>query len=311
MKVYDSHAHITMEGFIPEAYEDGMARTMRLVMKNKFNIDMTLIQAREDLIKGMYDPGGKKLLEVHKQAGINKTVIFGSDFGVEIGDPAISVFESNKIYAELAKEHPDRFVALCAIDPRRRGAMRHVEQCMEEWGMRGLKMHPAAGFYPTDQVLYPFYEKCADWGVPIVFHSGAQPAAPVYLDTQRPCFIAEAASRFPNTKMIIAHVAMDLWVEAVMFGKLIPNVYFDLSYHQATYVTRGPQRFFEWIRELINECGAGKLLWGSDTPLPSALLPDDQYVKAFLDSYKQGLFTEEEMEMMMWRNTAEVFGIPD
>jgi hypothetical protein len=300
-----------MESRIPDQYEMGMARTMNMVMKNKFHIDMTLEQARNDLIKGMYDPGGKKLLEMQKKAGIDKTVIFGSDFGLEIGDPVIPVFENNKMYADLAKEHPDKFVALCAIDPRRRGAIKHVEQCMEEWGMRGMKMHPAAGFYPTDEILYPFYEKCADWGVPIVFHSGAQPAAPVYLDQQRPCFIAEAATRFPDTKMIIAHVAMDLWVEAVMFGKLIPNVYFDLSYHQFTYVVQGPEKFFKWIRTLIDECGVSKLLWGTDTPLPSTILSDDQYVKAFLDAYEQGLFTKEEMEMMMWRNTAEVFGIVD
>ena len=47
-----------------------------------------------------------------------------------------------------------------------------AKQCIEEWGMRGFKLHPSAGFYPNDPVCFSLYEKCAEWGVPIVFHSG-------------------------------------------------------------------------------------------------------------------------------------------
>lgn len=309
MKIYDVHAHIFMNNGIPDAYEIGMAKTMKLVLKNKHNMDMTEEEARNNLIKGMYDPGGKKLLETMEKAGITKSVIFGADFGPEIGDPEIHPFASNKIYAEIAKKHPDKLIALAAIDPRRPGAMKHCEQCIEEWGMKGLKMHPAAGFYPTDEILYPFYEKCADWNVPIVFHTGGQPAAPVKLDTQRPLFIAEAATRFPDTKMIMAHVAMDLWNEAVMYGKLIPNVYFDLSYHQFSYVSWGPQKFYEWVRLLIDECGVSKLMWATDTPLPSAVLPAEEFVKVFTERDTNVAFKEEEIEIMMGGAAEEVFDL--
>jgi predicted TIM-barrel fold metal-dependent hydrolase len=309
MKIYDPHVHIFLEDCIPEAYEMGMARTMKLVLKNKFNHDMTLDEALNTLIKGMYDPGGKKVLENMEKAGIEKSIIFGSDFGPEIGDPKIHPFESNKLYADIAKEHPDKFVALAHIDPRRPGAIKHCEQCIEEWGMRGFKMHPAAGFYPTDQVTHALYEKCADWDVPIVFHSGSQPAAPVKLDTQRSLFLAEAATRFPDTKFIMAHVAMDMWQEAVMYGKLIPNLYFDLSYHQFSFVTWGPQKFYEWLRFLIDECGARKIMWATDTPLPNAVMQPDLYAKAFTERQTDIEFTDEEMEMIMWKTAAEVFNI--
>jgi predicted TIM-barrel fold metal-dependent hydrolase len=307
MKVIDTHAHIFLDKMIPEAYEMGMARTLKMVLKNKHGMEMTLEEARNNVIRGWYDPGGKRLLETMEAAGIDRAVIFGADFGPEIGDPEIHPFDSNKIYAEMAQANPDKFIALAHIDPRRPGAMKHCEQCMEEWGMKGLKMHPAAGFYPTDQILYPFYEKCAEWNVPIVFHTGAQPAAPLKLDTQRPLFIAEAATRFPDTKMIMAHVGMDLWNEAVMYGKLIPNVYFDLSYHQFSYATWGPQKFYEWVRFLIDECGASKLMWATDTPLPTAALPTEEYLKAFLEPQTDIDFTKEEIELIMGGTAAEVF----
>ena len=41
------------KGDIPDAYEMGMAKIMKLVLKNKFNHDMTLDEALNTLIKGM------------------------------------------------------------------------------------------------------------------------------------------------------------------------------------------------------------------------------------------------------------------
>jgi predicted TIM-barrel fold metal-dependent hydrolase len=309
MRIYDTHVHLFMANAIPEKYELGMARTMRLVLKNKYQMEMSLEEAHNNLVKGMYDPDGSRFLADMDRAGIEQAVIFGSDFGAELGDPPIHPFEVNRIYADIARKHPDRFTALCAIDPRRPGAFNHAEQCIEEWGMRGFKLHPAAGFYPTDEILYPLYEKCAEWNVPLVFHTGSQPAAPVYLDTQRSLFLAEAATRFPDTRFIMAHVAMDLWQEAVMYGKLIPNLYFDLSYHQFSFVTWGPQRFYEWVRFLIDECGAFKLMWATDHPLPSALLPPDQWVKAFMERETDIPFSDAEMEAIMSGTATEVFGL--
>jgi len=33
MKIYDAHAHIFIKGAIPEAYLNGMARTMKMVVR--------------------------------------------------------------------------------------------------------------------------------------------------------------------------------------------------------------------------------------------------------------------------------------
>ena len=109
--------------------------------------------------------------------------------------------------------------------------------------------------------------------------------------------------------MIMAHAAMDLWNEAVMYGKLIPNVYFDLSYHQFSYVGWGAQKFYEWVRLLIDECGVSKIMWASDTPLPCAVLPTEEYVKVFTERDTSVAFTEEEIEIMMGGAAEEVFDL--
>ena len=307
MKIYDPHVHLFIANAIPDKYELGMARTMTVALRTKLGLKMTVDEARVNVIQGMYDPEGEKYLRDMDAAGIEKSVIFGADFGEELGDPEIHIFEANKMYAKVAKTHSDRFVALCSIDPRRPGALKHCEECIEKYDMKGFKLHPAAGFNPIDEIMYPLYEKCADWDVPLVFHTGAQPAAPVHLDCQRPVFIAEAATRFPDTKMIMAHAGMELWNEAVMYGKLIPNIYFDLSYHQFNFVSQGPAKFYEWLRFLITECGAYRLMWATDNPLPVALLPTENWAKAFVSPEADNVLTQEELEMIMHGTAAEVF----
>ena len=93
-----------------------------------------------------------------------------------------------------------------------------------------------------------------------------------------------------------------------MYGKLIPNVYFDISYHQFSFVSWGAPKFYEWLRFLINECGASKLMWATDNPLPCAILPTDQWVKAFLDAQTDGLVTQDELKQIMSGTAADVFG---
>ncbi len=308
MKVYDAHVHIPLAETLPRKYEEGTARTISLAMKTKFKMDMSL----EDMMKTsniMYDPGGEKFLKAMDIAGIEKAVIFSVDIGEEIGDPGIHPFETNRTYAEMAQKHPDRYVALAALDPRRSGALEHYEDCLKNLGMKGLKLHPAAGFYPADEVLTPFYELSAQYNAPVLIHSGTQVAAPIYFDPQKPTWIAEAAARNPDTKFIMAHVGMDLHVEAVMHGKMIPNLYFDVSAHQMSYVQWGADRFYQWLRDLIDVIGAFRIMWATDSPLPSMAMAPDLWVKTFTKPNTKIKFSKEEMEQIMHGTAAELFGI--
>ena len=61
MKIYDTHVHFFMKNCIPEAYEIGMARTMKLALKNKMNLDLSFEDAMNK-VKEMYDPGGERFL---------------------------------------------------------------------------------------------------------------------------------------------------------------------------------------------------------------------------------------------------------
>lgn len=301
--VIDVHVHIFIPGMVPKLYEEGVARTMAAAAGRVMGLELSLEQAM-DLFP--FDSDGTLYLGLADEAGIDKAVLFGVDFGEEIGEPEIPIFEMNRRYADMVKAHPDRFVALCAIDPRREGAMDHITQCIEEWGMKGIKLHPSAGFNPMDEVMHPLYEKCAEWDVPLLFHSGGQPAAPVVLETARPVYVAEAASKFPDTKFILAHFGMDWWPEALMFGRLLPNLYFDCSYWQMPF-TQHPEEYYELLRRFITDCGAQKVLWGTDTPLPNVLVPPKEWVDIHTNPRTEISFSKEEIEALMGTNAQKIF----
>jgi predicted TIM-barrel fold metal-dependent hydrolase len=81
------------------------------------------------------------------------------------------------------------------------------------------------------------------------------------------------------------------------------------SYHQFSYVSWGPAKFYEWLRFLVDECGAARLMWATDGPLPNAILEPDLYVKAFLERDTEIEFSDEEIEMIIGGTAAEVFDL--
>jgi len=88
------------------------------------------------------------------------------------------------------------------------GAANLTPEAIEEWGMQGFKLMPSAGFKPNDRLCYPLYEKCTEWQVPIVFHSGG---LEFNWELSSPNFIATAAEDFPDVPMVMAHAGLESW----------------------------------------------------------------------------------------------------
>ena len=45
------------------------------------------------------------------------------------------------------------------------------EKAVRDDGFKGLKMYPGCGFYPYDEMCLPFYKKCVEYDVPVLFHT--------------------------------------------------------------------------------------------------------------------------------------------
>ena len=100
--------------------------------------------------------------------------MFAVIFGVDAETTSGSRYIGNEYTADIVKRYPDRFMGFASVDPHKgKAAVLEMERSVKELGLRGLKLHPISqAFFPNDISFYPLWEKCAELGVPVLFHSG-------------------------------------------------------------------------------------------------------------------------------------------
>lgn len=215
---------------------DNLARTISS-LTNKSIEDVMAMQAKK------FDVSGDMLVADMDEGGIDKAVVMPNDLGLmkyESGEGKYSIREINRIFAEATQRHPGRLLAFVGVDPRRPEAVSILEQGMKEWGMKGLKLNPACGFYPDDREwCYPLYEKAQELGAIVLCHTGPE-GFPFHTKYCEPKYLAEVAVDFPDLKIIMAHAGYCWWPEAATIASLHRNVYLDLAQWQPTMV-RQPQ----------------------------------------------------------------------
>lgn len=97
----------------------------------------------------------------------------------------MDIWEQHILYAGVARKHPDRMVTFACFDPRRPGAVQMLELAANDLGAVGLKIHPAAGFFPNDPVVYPMHQKALELGIPVMVRTGPEPK-PLYSRHRQP-----------------------------------------------------------------------------------------------------------------------------
>lgn len=173
---------------------------------------------------------------------------------------------------------PDRLVGCCTVDIRDPvPAMRELRRCVEELGMRGLRLEPYQfgdgrtwAPPPTHRMYWPFYLACSEYGIPVALQVGhTGPLLPS--ECGRPIHLDEIALTFPDLRILGCHVG-DPWDEEMMIlAWKHPNVYLETS-------ARPARRWSPRLREFAGGWGSDKVLWATDYPLlPFGRTVDDVY----------------------------------
>ncbi len=170
---------------------------------------------------------------------------------------------------------------------------------MNRGEVRGLKLLPGAGFYPSDKVVYPFYEIAARHRVPVLIHTGPV-IAPMRSKYATPLDLDEVAADFPSLAVVAAHSGFGFWSEMVSVAQNKPNIYLELSGWQ-TYRRRDPEYFYQTVRTMVNLMSADRILFGSDYPfITRGVLDHTEWVRAFLDPSGPSRFlSDAEVEQVM------------
>ena len=275
-----------------------------------WNINITKEQIIQQIIENEKDIHFDKLVKRMKNNKIDKSVVFYTDF-YDIGENNNKkVLEHHQELATLCKRHEDKLIPFGSIDPRREDAPDLLKTCIQEFGMKGLKWHPDYGFYPNSPEAYKFLEVCVEHKVPLITHTGPLPV--FYAKYAHPIHLDDVAIDFPDLKVVAAHMGDTWWNDWVALAKYKKNVYGDLSIWQFNAFS-SLSRFRRVFRELIDEVGAGRILFGSDAPMFEPAISN----KWFIDVLKQlpndssdGLvFKRDEIDAILGENAATILNL--
>jgi predicted TIM-barrel fold metal-dependent hydrolase len=174
----------------------------------------------------------------------------------------------NERLGQLVRGHEDRLVGFAVVNPLHDGAADDLEDAVQRFGLRGLKLVPA-GWYPYDECAHRVYERAERLEIPILFHSG------IFIDGRsgrfcRPVFY-EAVRDHPGLRVTLAHLGWPWCDEANAVGVIdlingVPpqdsQIRFDISF--------GPPPVYrhEVLRRALDVLGPGLLQFGSDRFLP-------------------------------------------
>jgi predicted TIM-barrel fold metal-dependent hydrolase len=169
------------------------------------------------------------------------------------------------------RRFPDRFRAVCVIDPRGPEAPAALRRWRAE-GVTGIRLRPlregerrgAGPWLGTDETL-PLWEVIAETGtVACVLHAGADLAR-----------LAPILGRFPSLRVVIDHLNNPAPEQGL--GQPAFRALLDLARHPQVYVKLSG--FHHWCRErypyrdglpfaeaAVRAFGAARCMWGSDFP---------------------------------------------
>lgn len=310
--IIDSHFHLVDKGWVGDDFFLSMAKIVVAgATKATGEAGPDPNEVVNNVLPVLADTTGDKLVAKMDAAGVDKSCIFCVDYAALTGEPGVDIADQNRMIAEAAKRFPDRLVPFFSIDPRRDGALEMFKRGVEDWGMRGLKLHPTAGFYPYQEECYPLYEACVEYGIPVVVHTGSQPA-PMKFRFARPVYLDDVAADFPDLPIIAAHVGHAFWEEALLMAGVKPNIYFDFSGWQIAF-NEHPENFYRMLRRVIDDVGPWRVFFGTDGPYLDILCPIDVWMKAVvepdLSCAPEVSFTKEEQDIIMGNSFAKLLSL--
>lgn len=227
-----------------------------------------------------------------------KTIVFGGKArlsGLWVPDAEVAAY---------VKTAPERLIGFLSLDPTQPGWQEELEEGHRRLGLKGIKLMPMyAGFLPNSRELDPLWEYASRHGLPVLCHTGTTFVRQAPLACTLPRLIDDVAIRFPDVRIIMAHLSHPYEGECVVTIRKHPNVYADCS-----ALHYRPFQLYHSLM-LLQEYGVWhKLLFGSDYPFTTvaASLEGMRGLNRMLEGTSLPRLDIGAMEEMFERNTLEL-----
>ena len=280
--IIDVHSHTWQYN---EHFTDQFRQQAAQVAKANESLDLTVTYAA-------YRAGAQ---------ACDKTIVFGGKArrsGIWIDD---------RYVADYVAAHPEALIGFLSLDPTQDGWEQEMAYGHQKLGLKGIKLLSMyAGFYPHDQSLDPLWRYAAEHDLPVLLHTGTTFVAQAPIDCTLPRHLDPVAIRFPEVKIIMAHLAHPYEGECVAVIRKHPNVYADVS-----ALHYRPFQLYHSLM-LVQEYGVWhKLLFGSDYPFTTidASIEGLYGLNKMLDGTALPRLDEREIDALIHRDSLDILGL--
>lgn len=232
--------------------------------------------------------------------GVHRAIVFG------INSLAFQLNTPNEAIADYVARDPDTFIGFMSVDPHQEGAVAEVDRSANELGLRGIKMSPVyQDYHPHDAKAAAIHRRAEELGLPILTHAAFHSIAGTNMDWAKPLLYDAVAREFPRLKIILAHIGLPWFDDAMVMVRKHPNVFADVSpaFHRH-WLYRALLTFQEF--DVMD-----KLLFGSDFPFatPEQICETLRSINAPLEGTALPRIDPEAIEAIIHRNALELLGL--
>ena len=109
--------------------------------------------------------------------------------------------------ADYVKQEPESLTGFLSVDPTVDGWQDEMRSGHEQLDLKGIKLLPMyAGFKPDDAKLDELWQYANDHRLPVLLHTGTTFISQSPLKCTLPRHLDPVATRFPDVKIIMAHL---------------------------------------------------------------------------------------------------------
>lgn len=230
-----------------------------------------------------------------------RTIVFGGKAklsGLWVDDQAV---------ADYVAQHPETLIGFLSVDLTQPDWMRELEHGHQQLGLRGVKLLSMyAGFRPDDPAWNAFWEYTQRHGLPVLLHTGTTFVAQAPLEYTLPRHLDAVAIRFPEQRLILAHLGHPYEGECVAVIRKHPHVYADVS-----ALHYRPFQLYHSLM-LVQEYGVwDKVLFGTDYPFTTvnASVAGIRNLNAMLEGTSLPRLNEAAIERMIYRDSLPLLNL--
>ena len=209
--------------------------------------------------------------------------------------------------AAFVQAFPERLIGFMSLHPHDPRALAELERCRCDLGLRGIKLGANYQiFHPLEARALAIYERAQQYGLPVLFHQGTSPVRMAPIRFAHPLLMDEVAMRYPDLKIIMAHMGHPWTVDTAVVIRKHANVYADISglFYRAFGYYEALIKATEW--NVLD-----KLLFASDFPVTTAAETFDALhrVNDIVAGTPFPRVPEDKLEAIIYRDSLALLGL--